>query len=666
MMKRYLMYSFLCIGVISSTMSQEISYDSLLELSLEDLLNMKVTVASKKALTTRESPGILTIISAEEIQAQGSRDLIDVLRMVPGLSFSYDVQGTVGIASRGSWGHEGKILLMLNGLELNENAYSTTIFGNHYDVNQIKRIEIIRGPGSSVYGGYAELGVINIITKSGEDLEGVQVAGTYGQLSENTGRKNLSFQIGKSYDDLQFSIGAFAGAGIRSEENFVDIYSGTGNMAENSDLKPTSVNFALKYKGLSLNSFYENYETTTLAVFDEVAPLTTSIAFRTLNTQLAYDWKISDKVTLTPRVSIINQNPWSTKDNVGLEEDYLRNTVDAYYDVTVNKTVGNLTSNIDISDNLNLILGTEYFIEKANDNDNGVFVNGKSEIDFNTLSGFGQLSYTSSIGNITLGGRVINHNQFGSAFAPRFGYTKVFNKFHGKLLLSRAFRAPGIENINLNQDVIPEKTTVAEIELGYKLASNMFITANVFDITIDDPIIYFFDDVTSSEAYLNFSQTGSRGFEIEYQIKEKWGFFKLNYSRYSSKDKNEADLYAVPGENQAVVGIPQSKLNLISSFKVSKDFSINPSLTLLGTRFAYTSVDVNDEPVIEQLDPTPLVNLNLRYENLLTSGLDVSIGVFDLLDENYAFAQPYNGYHSPLPGTGREFVFKLIYGLNFN
>ncbi|MDP2877492.1 MAG: TonB-dependent receptor plug domain-containing protein, partial [Holophaga sp.] len=137
------------------------------------LLNTPVTVASQKAMTTRESPGIISLVTREEILTSGARDLLDVLRLVPGFDFASDIQGVVGPAVRGLWGFEGKVLLLVDGQELNETRYGTVQFGNHVPVDQIRQIEIIRGPGSAIYGGFAELAVINVVTRSGSDLNGV-------------------------------------------------------------------------------------------------------------------------------------------------------------------------------------------------------------------------------------------------------------------------------------------------------------------------------------------------------------------------------------------------------------------------------------------------------------------------------------------------------------
>ena len=141
---------------------------TLLEFDLEQL----VTTPSKVKFTQQESPGIVTVITDKDIQLQGANDLISVLKLVPGFSFHVDVSGVVGVGMRGIWGHEGKVLFMIDGQEMNELLFGNLALSGHYDVTQIKRIEVVRGPGSSVYGGFAELGVVNIITKSAEDVNG--------------------------------------------------------------------------------------------------------------------------------------------------------------------------------------------------------------------------------------------------------------------------------------------------------------------------------------------------------------------------------------------------------------------------------------------------------------------------------------------------------------
>src|SRR5688572_21880304 len=171
--------------------------DSLLNMSafteesaLQKVLNQNLTVSSSKALTTRETPGIISLVTAEEIQNSGARDLTDILRLVPGFDIAQDLQFVMGIGLRGNWANEGKVLVLMDGQPFNELLYQTVAVGNRFPVDAIERIEIIRGPGSAIYGGSAEYGVINIITKAAASLNGVNVYGTAGFLSEATGRTN--------------------------------------------------------------------------------------------------------------------------------------------------------------------------------------------------------------------------------------------------------------------------------------------------------------------------------------------------------------------------------------------------------------------------------------------------------------------------------------------
>ena len=95
-------------------------------------MNIKISVASIKELTPRESPGVVSYISAEEIHESGANDLVDVLRLVPGFDFAMDVEGVVGIGVRGNWAHEGKVLMLIDGQEMNEGLYSSLQFGNPF------------------------------------------------------------------------------------------------------------------------------------------------------------------------------------------------------------------------------------------------------------------------------------------------------------------------------------------------------------------------------------------------------------------------------------------------------------------------------------------------------------------------------------------------------
>ncbi len=659
--------SFIALLISTNLRAQNVEADTVdyYNMSLEELMNIEMTVASTKALSPRESPGIVTLITSEQIETSGARDLIDVLRMVPGFEFGVDVQGVVGVGLRGNWGHEGKILILMDGQEMNERNFATTQLGHHYPLQQIERIEIIRGPGSATYGGYAELGVINIITKKGKHLKGGSLSTTYGAYENALGRASTSFGIGNSNDDLSFDLKGFYQVGNRSDRTYTDIYGDSYSMKDNSEIESVMFNAGLTYKGFSARMIYENYDLEQRDLFDAAMPQSVDLNFKGLYTDLKYDIKASDKVTITPNFRYKRQAPWISNDRAARNLDE-GDFGGAFSDKTVTQTFGSVVMNAETSDRVSLIAGADYYTDKGETVEGYEYdFNGQTDISFYNFSLYGQGLFKLDFANLTVGARFNENEQFGSAFVPRIGITKLFNNFHTKILFSQAFRAPSIENINPNPDIKPEVTTVFEVEAGYKLTSNMHINANLYKISIEDPIVYFYDADTEAEGYANFESTGTHGIELEYLYKDKWGSLSVNYSYYSAAGDNKVLSYNVPGEENRMLGFAQNKVNVAATFALSKNVSLNTTITNLGKRNAALTVDEFDEPIISELDSELFLNIYFSYRNLLTKGLNVGAGIYNITDNDYVFVQPYNSYHSPLPASGREILLRLTYNFNF-
>ncbi|MCP4149233.1 MAG: TonB-dependent receptor plug domain-containing protein, partial [bacterium] len=560
--------------------------DDIIDISLDELLNTEITVASKKATTLRESPGIVTLITEKEIKNSGARDLIDVLRLVPGFTFGVDVQNTVGVAMRGNWAHEGKILLIVDGQEFNELAFASLQFGNHFPLHHIKRIEIIRGPGSAMYGGYAELGVIKITTKQAEELDGVSISGTYGQMKDAYGRRNFSLSMGKKSGDLSLTASVFSGQANRSDSDFSDFYEDTFNMAGNEMLKPLYLNLGLQFKELNIRFIMDQYRTTERDIFYVNAPGAIDTYFDSYFLEIGYDVKFSEKITLSPKFNYKKQKPYYTGwANVReLEASDPESYGGIYTDDVLERITGNMTLSYDVSENINIITGVEAYKDSAKA-DFAPSFNGQYIVNYSNISLFGQGLFETKLGNLTIGARYEDHSEFGSSFVPRFALTKIINKFHFKALYSKAFRAPSIHNISdfcstrgeENASIKPENTTVLELEAGYQLSKKMFITANLFDIKVKDPIVYYYDE---GDKYDNYEKTGTRGFELEIKWKDKWGYAALNYSFYRVNE-NLVDQYEIEGEDDLLLGMPAHKIAFNSSFKVMKNFRINPSLVYI-------------------------------------------------------------------------------------
>lgn len=158
-----------------------------------------ITTASQQAETIEEAPVPVTLITEEMLQNIGARTLKEALiAYVPGMT---DIASNdeMNIAMRGiySSGQE-TILILLNGHRLN--SYSTNAATPDFGISleKVKQIEVLRGPASSIYGGVALTGVVNIITKNGSDVDGFKVKGSIG----NYGQKQGDLLFGKSYMNL--------------------------------------------------------------------------------------------------------------------------------------------------------------------------------------------------------------------------------------------------------------------------------------------------------------------------------------------------------------------------------------------------------------------------------------------------------------------------------
>ncbi|HUF47429.1 MAG TPA: TonB-dependent receptor plug domain-containing protein, partial [Vicinamibacterales bacterium] len=168
------------------------------DLTLEEL--MRVTIqrvfgASERLQPVTEAPASVTIVTAEEIRRHGYRSLADVLHRVRGFFVSNDRNYSyVGVRGFGLPGdYNSRVLLLVNGHKINDNIYDQAYAGAEFglDVDIIERIEVIRGPASSLYGTSAFFAVVNVITKSGASMRGVSLQADAGTLG--TGRVRGSF-----------------------------------------------------------------------------------------------------------------------------------------------------------------------------------------------------------------------------------------------------------------------------------------------------------------------------------------------------------------------------------------------------------------------------------------------------------------------------------------
>jgi len=150
------------------------------EASLEELANITVYTASRHIQKATEAPSSVTVITRDEIQKYGYRTLADILRSVRGFDITYDrnftYAGVRGINRPETY--NSRVLLLIDGHRINNNIYEQAMLGTEFplDVALIERVEVVRGPSSSLYGTSAFFAVINVITRKAEQLNGWELS----------------------------------------------------------------------------------------------------------------------------------------------------------------------------------------------------------------------------------------------------------------------------------------------------------------------------------------------------------------------------------------------------------------------------------------------------------------------------------------------------------
>ena len=170
--------------------------------SIEDLMNIQVTSVSKTEETLSRTPSAVFVISQEDIRRSGALNIPDLLRMVPGMDVSQINGNTWAISVRGfNARFSNELLVLVDGRPV----YTQTFGGVFWDVldlplEDIERIEVIRGPGGSIWGGNAVNGVINIITKKSSDTHGGLVVAGGGNIEQGFGTAQYGGKVGKPTD----------------------------------------------------------------------------------------------------------------------------------------------------------------------------------------------------------------------------------------------------------------------------------------------------------------------------------------------------------------------------------------------------------------------------------------------------------------------------------
>lgn len=538
-------------GAPAEAKQEETTEEDVLEMSLEELLNVKVTVASKVAETASDSPSSVTVFTQTDIRNMGISHLGELLNFVPGFQVTRDIeQGTADRISprgRGSALSES-VLFLIDGLRIND-LYTggVSILNRYLAVENIKQVEIIRGPGSALYGSNAFMGVVNIVTLENAN----NVAIKAGNLKSRAIAVNVSNSFSKGIQVSAF-VRAFSDEGFAYE----DVADALGQTGDTTDpAKGMDAYFTLKYKNLTLRGRHMERSLRDFLTFGSLANHTNREAAKQTSISVDYTVTLSKKLRMDTGFDYL-EDQWETnallipKDleiapGFALSENFIGGPfLESYYsrfkaDFTYTfSDTHQLTGGISyrktgITDVLNLMTHHPVFLEYYGNITEFADAFTFNEKKTRNIWGF-HLQEHFHLGKrikVTAGIRLDRYNDFGSSLNPRFAFI-YSTPFKGtlKVMYATAFRAPNFLELYDknnpvdfgNPDLEPEK--VETVEVGYFQSFKRFhfgvtyFHNRVKDlIVLGEPVAHP-DNPLEAPTFKNEGKAVTKGLELEFRL----------------------------------------------------------------------------------------------------------------------------------------------------
>lgn len=622
----------------------------LIQPSLEDIIALKpeisdetkVTIANLLETNVYDAPNVVTIITEEDIKALGMRDLLDILNTIPGINMANDVQNGTSLGIRGMWAEEGKVLFMINGMVINDMAYGSIILGHRFPLDNIKRIEVIRGAGSSIYGGLAALGVINIITKSGQETNGHNLSAAGGVSNKSISRSLLNYNYGGILlRKIEITATGLINSGNRSNESYFLPDSTLSNFKDSSAVNNAHILFTLKYKDLRFKQLYEDYNFQ--ATYEPIFSLC-----RTSISDLSYNFKFK-KFNISPTLTYKWQTPWNTQ----------------YGDPAIYDRQNLVTRRVSLGFNgeykplpwMVFLIGGQYY----NDNfryhrKRQALNNGKLTQGYDGYIAYSEVNVITKFVNINVGGRFDQYAYFKPNILPRVSLTKGFKAWHYKLIYGESFKIPSLQNINLDiyNNLIPERVTDKQAELGFHSAA-LDISATVFQNTIKHIIVFGYDSAFN-ESYINSRDATTRGAELETKVKLGRFTLKSSYSFYRLVECTTNEIMVdTTDAKKGTLGFPAHKLVNNLTYRFNEKNTLSLSYIFQTKKYSFERINsVSGEYGIIRYPETHAINITYQRTGLFNKLLDINVGIFNVLNTAYLYSYPFSQGYSPVMGMGRE------------
>jgi outer membrane receptor for ferrienterochelin and colicins len=648
----------LAIFVLTTAAFAQQGTKDLSEASLEELTNIQVYSASKHLQSASDAPASVTVITADEIQKYGYRTLADILQSVRGFYITYDRDysyvGVRGFGRPGDW--NSRVLVLVDGHRINSNILGQAMLGTEFlvDVDLIERVEIIRGPSSSLYGAEAFFAVINVITRKPPQLKGLELS--FEPASFGTYEERASY--GGQYRGLDMLL---SGAFYNSQGQtlfFPQFDSPATNygITRNTDYENSQhILTTISFHGLTLQGLFSARDRgVPTAYFGTVFndPRTKNLDDHQY-LDLSYQRSIGERWDLTARTSYDQarlQAPLTF--STGLPDG--STTVETYSfrgnwwdsEVKLSRTLlerHKITLGTEITDNVRQDQGDYSPIGNVFDTDPATSV-------IWALYGQDEFAITKKL-TLSAGLRYDHYSNFGGTTNPRLGLIyHLFQPTTLKLLYGTAFRAPepfevtpGFgpfydDNLGLKPETIRSIEGVVEQRVG----QHFKLSGSVFQNWIENLISLETDPTNGQAVYENSDKARATGTEIE--LDGQWASGVKGTASYSYTNAQD------PVARQVLPNSPQhlGKVNL--------------SLPVVQQRL-FASLDAQYTSPVQTLAGNTVSGFSIFNVTLLghTLGkhLDLSTSIYNIFDKRYFDPGRPEDVQDAIQQDGRSFRIKI-------
>jgi outer membrane receptor for ferrienterochelin and colicins len=644
-------------SVVFAQEADTLKADDILKMSFTDLMNVKVISASKTQQHIKDVPASVQVITAEEIKDRSYFTLEEALSDLPGFQFRNIIGFNSYIFMRGAPSQNNLILLLVDGVQMNELNSGGFYGGGQFNLSEVERIEVVYGPASALYGTNAVSGIINVITKNSEGKNKGHISLLGGNFKTGMGDFGLkSFNADK---DIGCS---FSGMYKTSEKADLRGAKGDNNWTNDMENFENDLSLSAKFKIKCFNAgaIYQEKQSSMSTYYKSMGGkyldknTLWDIAF--FNTYLKYTNNKHDKwalnSTLYYRNTTVKPN---TIDNIVIATDTTPGEQTGYY--RPNQLMGFENQiNYKATDKLMVIGGVIGEIEQLSDgfsisSSNSEFIApptpSKPKMLNNQLFSyyiqadikvFDQLSF---IGGM----RHDFSSYYGQVITPRTGLVFNKNRFTAKLLYNRAFRAPKPWDYKYgsgNNDLKPEKMQSFEFGFSYLIMENLSVGSSVYKNLINDKLVK--ETNATVDRWVNKNKLSTLGFELysNYSIRKF-----VVYANYTYSDSYDQDEVFIPE-------ISMHTANAGITYTHNSHIKINIRTNYLGERKNPLIIPSTGTDII---DDAFLLHGCISYFHL--KGFDIQLKVNNILNQEYY--HPNNRFAGRYRQPQRAFQLKLSY-----